>query len=165
MDNPVDAIDPPKFKYHNNKRIFTPDELGKFLIYLQSEDLKHRLWAILCLSLGLRRGEAIALQWKHVDFTKKTLTICQTVQYIPHKRLTLKPPKTNSSNRILSLSDQLIKLLSDYKKTKYDEQTALANKWRGSTDFAENFVFTTWDGLISHPDSMNIWLRKFCNHA
>lgn len=161
LNNPVDAVDPPKFKYKNNKKIFSPEELGIFLIALRQEDIKHQLWTMLCLSLGLRRGEAIGLQWKHIDFTKKTLNICQSVQYIPHKKLSIKPPKTDSSNRILSLSEQLLNLLAIYKKVKYNEQITLANKWRGNADFNENFVFTTWDGAISHPDSMNKWLSKF----
>ncbi|MBB5335822.1 tyrosine-type recombinase/integrase [Pectinatus brassicae] len=161
LNNPADAVDPPKFKYRNTKKILSPKELGIFLIALRQENLKHRLWAMLCLSLGLRRGEAIALQWKHVNFTEKKLTICQTVQYIPRKGLSLKPPKTDSSNRVLSLSNELIDLLSVYKKIKHKEQITLANKWCGNPDFNENFIFTTWDGNISHPDSMNIWLRKF----
>ena len=45
------------------------------LIALRQEDIKHQLWTMLCLSLGLRRGEAIGLQWKYIDFTKKTLNI------------------------------------------------------------------------------------------
>lgn len=161
LNNPVDAVDPPKFKYHNTKKILTPEELGKFLVALKGEDIKYQVWTRLCLSLGLRRGEAIGLQWKHVDFIKKTITICQTVQYIPHKKLKLKPPKTDSSNRLLSLSEQLIKLLSTYKKIKAGEQLKLANKWCGNTNLDENFIFTTWNGNISHPDSMNIWLHKF----
>ena len=35
------------------------------------------------------------------------------------------------------------------------------NKWQGAKNIEDNFIFTTFYGAISHPDSMNIWLRKF----
>lgn len=161
INNPVENIDAPKYKYNNHKKILNREELGKFLIALNDENIKYRLWAMLCLSLGLRRGEVIGLQWKHIDFKQKTVTIEQSVQYIVHKGLKIKPPKTESSNRILELSDTLIELLYSYKHIKQQEQHRLCNKWIGAKDIKENFIFTNFYGGVAHPDSMNIWLKKF----
>lgn len=45
----------------------------------------------LCLNLGLRRGEAIGLQWKDVDLERKVVHIKKTIQYIPRQGLKVKP--------------------------------------------------------------------------
>ena len=36
----------------------------------------------ICLELGLRRGELAALQWKHIDNNKKTITIDDNLIYV-----------------------------------------------------------------------------------
>lgn len=161
LQNPVENVDPPKYKYNNDKIILNREELGRFLIALKDEDIKHKLWALLCLNLGLRRGEAIGLQWKDVDLERKVVHIKKTIQYIPRQGLKVKPPKTESSNRILALSNSLIELLKLYKNIKIQHQKKLLNKWQGAKNIEDNFIFTTFYGNISHPDSMNIWLRKF----
>lgn len=162
LDNPCDSVDSPKYRYNNQKTILTSEELGRFLIALNNEDIKYRVWAILTLSLGLRRGESLALQWKHIDLKKKTLTVEQSVQYIVKKGLSIKSPKTVTSNRILELSDDLIDLLIAYKKIKQQYQKKMANNWLGPKSIEDNFIFTTKYGNISHVDSVNIWLKKFC---
>lgn len=161
FQNPAENVDPPKYKYSNDKVILNYEELGRFLIALNDEDIKHKLWALLCLNLGLRRGEAIGLQWKDVDLERKFVHIKKTIQYIPRQGLKVKPPKTESSNRILALSNSLIELLRSYKNIKIQHQQRLMNKWQGAKNIEDNFIFTTFYGAISHPDSMNIWLRKF----
>ena len=66
--------------------------------------------------MGLRKGEAMALQWKDIDFRKQTIDINKTYRYKekdPNKWLT--PPKTNNSYRTITMP----KFLSDeYKEFK-----------------------------------------------
>jgi integrase len=60
-----------------------------------------RLWPalFLCVSIGLRRGEVMALQWQDVDFTSSTLTIRRNLT-TSSKGVYLKDcAKTEASNR------------------------------------------------------------------
>lgn len=34
-------------------------------------------------------------------------------------------------------------------------------KWEGAEEPEDDFVFTTWNGNVGHPDSLNNWLNKF----
>ena len=56
-------------------------------------------------SLGLRKGELLALEWSDIDFEKKTLSVNKQVQYMPGSGITVKKPKTKSSIRTLPLPD------------------------------------------------------------
>ncbi|MER2171210.1 MAG: tyrosine-type recombinase/integrase [Psychrobacillus psychrodurans] len=45
------------------------EELIHFLSYVkEKESMTHYTLALLLASLGLRKGEAIALRWNHIDF-------------------------------------------------------------------------------------------------
>lgn len=45
LQNPVENVDPPKYKYNNDKIILNREELGRFLIALKDEEeFKHKLW-------------------------------------------------------------------------------------------------------------------------
>ena len=41
--------------------------------------------AVLALTLGLRRGELLALRWSDVDLSKKELTIDKSLSWLPNK--------------------------------------------------------------------------------
>ena len=59
---------------------------------------------------GLRRGEALGLQWNDIDFENKTLTVNRTRS---HTGTT--PPKTRNSYRTIIVDDLLVKQLKAYK--------------------------------------------------
>ena len=109
---------------------FTYEEYKKF----DSEILEfnyHVFFEILYF-LGLRQGEAQALNWNDIDFEKGTLSITKTLTTkIKGEKWTISSPKTKSSNRILPLTNRL----------KNDLKT-LKNDAKQYKDFSENwFVF------------------------
>lgn len=71
---------------------------------------KHRLCALyhLALTLGLRIGELLGLQWGDIDWQTKTITIRRQAQEV-HGKLEVKlGAKTDAGNRVLPLSARLI---------------------------------------------------------
>ena len=72
----------------------------------------------LLLTLGLRRGELLALKWDHVDFEKSTITIDQNNVYvgknISKDGFITKAPKSLSGIRTLCASNKLMDLLKRY---------------------------------------------------
>ncbi len=160
FSNPIDQVDPPEYTYKNEKTILSPEETGKFLLLLKNEPLKHQTWCLLAIALGLRRGEIFGLCWKHIDFKNKTILIEQSAQAKVGGGVTIGPTKTRQT-RLLSVPDSLMTLLTSYRAEYESTRETIANKWQGSQDLNENFLFTTWDGLPGCPDSMNTWLRRF----
>ena len=71
-----------------------------------------RYYAALALiaSTGLRRGEALALRWEHVDLDAGVLRICSTVTRIG-KRLVIAEPKSAKARRAIPLSPAVVTLL------------------------------------------------------
>ena len=63
---------------------------------------------------GCRRGEAAALQQKHIDIVKKRALICQAVAYRYSRQPELKTPKTESGKRYVDLYDNVLEILPQY---------------------------------------------------
>ena len=62
------------------------------------------------LLTGARKGEAVALQFKHIDRKRKTATIMQSCAWDGPKPV-LKEPKTEAGIRTVLLPDKLLKVL------------------------------------------------------
>ena len=62
------------------------------------------------LMTGARKGEAVALQHKHIDRKKKTALICQSCAWDGPKPI-IKEPKTEAGVRVVLLPDKLLKVL------------------------------------------------------
>lgn len=68
------------------------------------------------LYTGCRRGEAAALQYKHIDRKHRTATIAQAVAYGQNSRKPiLKLPKTEAGKRKVDLYDNVLEVLPDGK--------------------------------------------------
>lgn len=100
--------------------IYTQTEQATLLRYLYKDmDIK-KMGIVLCLSTGLRLGEACALKWDDIDFQNKVLTVNSTVQRISVNNEMTKTalyegePKTACSKREVPLSDEIIFLLTKF---------------------------------------------------
>lgn len=74
---------------------------------------------VLCLYMGLRVGELLALTWKDIDFEKSILTVSKTCRdgNINGKHVRISDtPKTENSRRKIPLSKTILKMLKEMKK-------------------------------------------------
>jgi integrase len=111
--NPVDAIDMPGI----DKRpptILDEAQAAQFLATLAG----HRLEALyrVALSLGLRKGELIALAWRDVNLEKGTLTVQRS--------------KTKAGMRTLTLPDMLVEVLRDHWAFQQQERLVQGTAWK-----------------------------------
>lgn len=86
-----------------------------------------------------------ALQ-KHIDFVSKTILIEQSSKAKEGGGVVIGPTKSRRA-RLLSAPDSLMQLLETYRAEYTVLREETANKWEGANDLAENFLFTTWNGL------------------
>lgn len=98
----------------------TESEVHRFLEALQSEPTKKRVYFSLLLVTGMRRGEAVALQWKDIDNGKESgspsITVSKNAtvdKSQPDGRL-IKETKTGET-RIIPISESTLKMLEDLK--------------------------------------------------
>ena len=113
----------PKMTNFNN-----PNEIKKEMLYYTYDEFKYFLsfakdnrikiiYEILYFC-GLRRGELIGLQWKDINFTRRTISISKqiTARSGSVKTFVFCVPKTNSSIRTLPIPKTLLKSLQMLKE-------------------------------------------------
>lgn len=106
---------------------------------------------ILILATGLRSGEALALQWRDIDFDRATLRVQRTqVKYGPdgQSALSTNAPKTKDSARVIPLLPQIVTMLRGVQEEQNDLQEALG------LEFSDGYVFCRETGeMIGHSSA------------
>jgi integrase len=108
---------------------------------------------------GLRRGEALALQWSDIDLERGLLRVRGTLSRIDG-RLVVTEPKTAKSKRFVPLSEPARRLLQDVQNAQAQERRAAGSAWH-----ATGYVFTTEFGEPCDPRNAFRALRAAATKA
>ncbi len=107
---------------------------------------------------AMRQGEALGLQWKDVDFNKKTVFIWQQVQKIDGVYEFVKL-KSEDSSRTLEIDDETLAALKAHKVQQNMDRLAMGDKWK---DY--DLVFTTSTGKpVDCKTDYRQWHRALAN--
>lgn len=176
-DNPCDRVEPPKQTAARDKiKYFTLEQTEIFLSLLDKDytttcrehdrtddtgksyhvaeysetrriPTQFKLFFLLAIFCGMRRGEMIALEWSDIDFNNNSISITKSTTIANGKPIT-KAPKTQSSVRILSVPASVMAVTKEYRKEQLEYRIAIGSQWIG-----ENHVFIQWNGKQMHPDT------------
>jgi integrase len=124
-------------------RVWTHDEATAFLVG-SSNDRLHTLYRLLLLT-GLRRGEAVGLQWADVDLANGTLTVNRQVVSV-NGELIVGPPKSDAGRRTIALDRTTRQLLEAQHR-----RALLAHPWEPDETFGTRFIFTRSRGQCLNP--------------
>ncbi len=152
--NPAVRARPPKRTAAGNRheqiRTWSRQELSSFLEATRQERL-YPLW-LLMATTGLRRGEALGLNWDSVDLSAGRISIRRSLVDVTTVASGSEPvysdPKTLRGSRIVGLDTATQRALRGW-RTRLDEEHALFGL--AATD---NLVFTNEDGRPLHPDRL-----------
>lgn len=136
----------------------TPLNQAEALVLLQAVK-GHRLEALyrLELSLGLRKGEVLALKWEDIDFEQRTIRVRASLQTY-HGKLHRLEPKTESSVATLPLPDVLAKMLLAHKERQ--------DKERHQPEWQEHdYVFASEVGTPLWPRNVNLSFKRLLKRA
>jgi integrase len=115
--NPCQKVKSMGKKQAKEMHIWTQEQFEQFLSCVQ--DKPYSYYGFLTFFwTGLRLGELLALTVGDIDLDGKTLTVNKSCQYLGGKRV-ITPPKTEKSNRIVTLPDNLVAELRDYFSRRY----------------------------------------------
>lgn len=153
--NPADRATLPKVE-KKEVNYFQPEQIDAIREALETEPLKWKMITHMLLITGARRGEILGLKWDKVDFDNSRIYICNNVLYSPDRGIYEDTPKTAQSMRFVSLPEETINLLREYKLWQVEEMLRLGTYFK-----SQNFVFSQDDGRPMHPDSVTDWLKKF----
>ena len=93
-------------------------EQEQFNIFMQYVDNQEaRTIFTFLYYMGVRKGELRALQWKDVDFVNNIVKIYKTAPQLAKSVDDLTAPKTTNSNRNITMPNNVIKSLKEWKDT------------------------------------------------
>ncbi|WP_409967339.1 tyrosine-type recombinase/integrase [Bengtsoniella intestinalis] len=102
--NPTDFVDPPRVN-HYEATTLSPTDTLTLLEGCRGQPIY--LPVFLAVTLGLRRGEVLALQWDDVDMHHATLTVRHSALFT-EDGFSLQPTKTKNSRRTLLIPQALM---------------------------------------------------------
>ena len=156
-ENPMRKVRLPKRVSDLSKldNYYNLDELKFFFECLKDyNNPKMSMFFRLLAFTGARKSEVLALQWMDIDFIGKTINITKTVSLDESEKAIITTPKTKKSIRKISIDDQTLLELRQWKSTQ--SQYYLM---RGINIFGpDQFLFTTKENAIYLPTLVNEWL-------
>ncbi|MGL9971591.1 tyrosine-type recombinase/integrase [Enterococcus sp. DIV1420a] len=155
--NPMSKTIIPKRQEKEEKlKYYTKDELNHFFDCLkQYGNFKQLVFFRLLAFTGCRKSEILALQWKDLDMTNKTVYIGKTVAKDEFNNILIQTPKTSSSTRSISLDDETIKIMSKWRTIQRSDYFQMGF----NTSSAEQYIFTNDLNELYCPQIANNWLN------
>ena len=104
-------------------RVLTKEEQLRFVQYLLDDMDECKFGTLLALITGMRIGEICALKWECVSIKERTVKITSTMQRLRDfdsgvagkTKIVISSPKSNTSSRIIPLTDYAVRLCQKYK--------------------------------------------------
>ncbi len=106
--NPCDDCIVPKAQKAEMK-ILPQESIGDYLREAERRGVLPMFFLELCT--GLRKGELVALRWEDLDPEKRTLRVDKQAVSVPGGGVKVTRPKTETSIRTLSVSQEVVRLL------------------------------------------------------
>lgn len=103
--NPSIMTELPAKRKYQGAVAYTPEQLKKLLRLFRGEPLETAVQ--LTVTYGLRRSEVCGLRWDAIDFDAGTIHICHTAVMNKGRVVYSDSTKTDSSNRVLPLTDNM----------------------------------------------------------
>jgi integrase len=102
---------------------------------------------ILSLFTGLRRGELLALRWRHIDLDNKVLHVREALEETKAHGVLVKTPKSKAGRRDISLPDIVVETLSEHRKAQLELRFRLGQGKLSD----EDLLFPKMDGTLPSP--------------
>ncbi len=136
--NVTEAVDPPR---PTSKEMVTLELDDVHTLLDAARDTPYYVLFYTALYTGLRRSELLGLRWKDVNLDLATLSVVQSLHYVPEKGYIFRETKTKRSRRLVDLPPSLALLLREHRSNQELERKLLGR-------------FVTPDDLVfSYPDS------------
>lgn len=107
--NPAELVEPPRIARHEATPL-TPDEVLQLITAASGTEIA--VPVLLAVSLGLRRGEALALRWEDIDFERGVLFVRHSALAGSVDSFQIAETKTKSSQRTIRIPSYVLAALA-----------------------------------------------------
>ena len=149
-------VDPPRVQRREIEPLDPSD--ARLLLAAVRDNRLEALYSV-ALSVGLRKGEALGLHWKDIDFETGTLSVRTSLQRIGG-RLQLVEPKSSRSRRVIFLPDATVEALRRHRARQQQERLLEGPRWHDT-----GLVFTTKIGTPFDPRNVTRHFKKILTNA
>ncbi|WP_433581429.1 tyrosine-type recombinase/integrase [Paenibacillus amylolyticus] len=157
-DNPA-SVQKPKVTSKRNTP-YNEQEVLKLFEALQKAPSHWRLFVTLAVTSGLRRGELLGLEERHIDLSTGIITVEQSVSITTKGKAHVKQPKTSKSSRKVTIPGAVLRDLTEYLEVRRKEREAMGDSWKGGEHI---FVFSHRTGKAFFQETPYLWFRNFLN--
>ena len=158
-DNPMRKVKLPKKKDIVNEvnKFYNTDELKHFFDCVKDYgNMKYLAFFRLLAFTGMRKGEALALNWLDIDFDKKLVHITKGVVLDENETPMISTTKTKKSVRTVSVDDETITTLKRWKIEQAKELMSI-----GINSLNKHQLLFTYDAnKLYRPSYSNCWLEQ-----
>jgi integrase len=156
-ENPIKGVTKPKEK-SKEMEVYNDDEVRFVVGALSSEKQLFRTLILLAITTGLRVGELLGLEWKHIDLENGFIEVKQSIPMFKDGQPIIKEPKTKNSIRKVSVPQFVIDELRAFQLQCKKDRLKLEEKWEGGERF---FVFCNWNGKPFYTKTPGDMWRRF----
>ena len=153
----VAALAEPVGAEHSEKRTMTVAQVKK--LFVAAHDTRYEAAIVLLVTLGLRRGELLGLQWSDVDLKNRTVRVRRALTRTK-AGLVADDTKTARSVRTLELQPVAVAALKAHKARQAEEQLKAGEHWVGG----DWLITNAWGGPVD-PANFRHQFIALCNKA
>ena len=150
--NPCEGVVLPKLKRYRAK-VYNLNMIQHLLSIAEGSDMY--LPILLCVMVGLRRGELLALRWDNVDLDNNILKV-RSNMVRGEDGFIIKAPKSEAGIRDVQIGDEVVSVLNMAREQYYHDREEYGI---GYQDL--NFVIRQKDGSPMTPDAMTRKWKRF----
>lgn len=150
------------FRFSNNDKrevqAYSLDEVNRIISALDDKaPTMYKLFYNLLAFNGLRRGEALGLEFGDIDYKKSILSINRTSNYHVGFGIYTDSPKSKNSYRSLKIDSKILGLIKQLKAERIKQAIECGDQWQDS-----DRLFVNWQGKPLSPNIPHKWLQRFC---
>lgn len=166
-DNPCKGVKKPKVDARE-PGFYEDEQIDILLEKLEQEKMMYKVYAHVALFSGCRRSEVLGLEWEDINFNNNTIRVCKTSQYTGANGIfTRDKLKNSSTSRTITMPEETMELLKEYKAEQEKQRTEKGDQWIVSNRLfiAEEGGKRNKAGGPIHPDTISQWFERFLKES